>query len=231
MDFNCDGAPHPSPDSCPNSRCDTSDFRFVETGVWDDFDSGCSGGIFSMKSIDTIRKLKTPSAIDFSKPLVIYDTSQFPLVDGRSPWHVDCPYFANPCPKRSWSLPSPVWYLGKTHEKNYFLFRFVSRQTIRQGERNREFASISYILQTDGSLNFKDAPVAVLNSERQARASHNQGTPLLTKQFGTPSNIQRYDRVYDVCGRLLNASSDKGRGANRASMIYFVKKANSRNNF
>jgi hypothetical protein len=205
------------------SHCDTLkrtgvDLAFFATGLWDDFECGCGGDIIELLSIDTIRQIKA-WPIDFDKPLEISDTAHFSFASQWtcSLWAAHCPdtqNFCYPChPLRSFPI---IWQLGKTANGNYFLFRSVARHSD---------ATIEYILQTDGSLNFKGATVAVKDSEKRAGRSHKVPGPALVKRFGIPAADTYGDKIYDIRGRLINAAFDRMRRVSHAPMVFIVKRA------
>ena len=121
-------------------------------------------------------------------------------------------------------MPPPTWYLAESREHDYYLFKFTSRKTVRVTDKpDREQVSISYILQTNGSLNFKGATVGVLNSATQSGRLRVATGPALTKRFGTPGADLRLDKIYDVRGRLIHAGTGAVKFTNRAPMVYIVK--------
>jgi hypothetical protein len=229
--LDCVSGPVSPVGTCHRRDCDSSDLFFENTGFWDNFAEGCGGTILSIQSNDTLRELKNFTAIDFNNPLPVTDTSLFVNVRRDSSrcttWTVQCPYFENPCPPLPWSAPLPTWYIGKTNEGNYFLFKFYNRGIVHEavtGE-SREVVTMYYILQTDGSLNFRDAPAAVLNSERQTHPSDKYSGPALEKRFGIPSAVQRCDKIYDVRGRLITAARSQKKAMNHAPQVFIVKRA------
>jgi hypothetical protein len=218
--------------NCPNqcdlpSHCDTVkragvDMVFLSTGFWDDFECGCGGNMLQLLSGDTIRELKKTSSINFGKPLAISDTAYFSSVrqSSCSLWTANCPDTQNSCyPCHPLQTFPVIWNLGRTHDGNYYLFRSVARHTD---------ATINYILQTDGSLDFKGATVAVLNPAKKYDRLQNASGPGIVKRFGTPMADQRFEKIYDVRGRLIKAASGAVKFSNRAPIVYIVKKTNGR---
>jgi hypothetical protein len=204
--------------------CDSSDLYCSRGAFWDDFDDGCGGQQMGLQSRETIRELKNVSAVDFSRPLSITDTALFPLVT-----IVGCPYFVNPYSTANWpdvsykwAPPPLIWYLSKTKEGNYYLFRFIDRQPYY----GATCATISYILQTDGSLNFKGAGIVAVNSVNRAGPSQSAMAAPRQRRFGAPSLIRPGEKLFDVRGRMFQAPPGGPRGTDRTAMIYFIVKGN-----
>jgi hypothetical protein len=226
----CDSQPTSPQGACVLPRCQSSDLFFRQTGLWDDFKAGCGGSILAIVSYDTIWELKKPQEMDFTRPLVLSDTSLFSYAPRNhaspcSTWQVQCPYFENICSRPSWSMPAPVWYLAKTREGAWFIFRFSNRQSSRDsaGILDGEVVTVKAILQTDGSLNFRNAAVAALNPVQAAGVQRGRPGQVLVKRFGDPGACGVWGKAYDVRGRLIAAPSAKSRSVKYIPMVYIVK--------
>jgi hypothetical protein len=211
--------------NCPStcdipSHCDTikkggQDLAFFATGFWDDFECGCGGNMLELLSNDTIVKINKISSIDFNKSLIVSDTMLFSNTSQSvcSLWTANCPDTQNSCfpcrPRRSVSI---VWNLGKTHEGNYYLFRAVARH---------DAATINYIFQTDGSLNFKGVTVGVINDANRTGRLQTASDASLVKRFGIPPTNACMDQIYDTRGRQISSALGV---SGRASMIFIAKK-------
>jgi hypothetical protein len=210
------------PSNCADLNKGSVDLSFFHFGFWDDFTCGCGGEMLSLVSNDTIRYITNLSAFDVSKPLNINDTTLFkiPTVFERTKcngWTAPCPYFQNPCPvcktgpASNWTPPPSVWYLTRTDEGNYVLFRFTARSPK---------AAISYVLQTDGSLNFKGATAAL--TRPAANLMHSSSKTYITK-IGPLSKVPGGARAYDIRGRAIHSSSQASAQPNRAPMLYIIQ--------
>jgi hypothetical protein len=201
---------------------------FFSTGLWDNTDVGCGGKIYGILSKYFIRELKS-SFIDFSQPLNVLDTAFYsiPKQNACSLWTAKCQSIDNPCSSdHSFRPIQTIWYLGMTHEGNYFLFRSYSRESVYDSlsKKNLPAANVTFFLQTDGSLDFKGAKVSVADLTKNNLFIQNASGPSLVKKFGIPPALKAGDNVYDIRGRLICGSAGAARQLNRASMIFIVKR-------
>lgn len=199
------------------------DFAYFATGFWDDLLGGCGGTIYSVLSKDTVWLAKKPDIINKEKIIKLSDTTLFErITEVRTSdlTEIACPDFLNPCGSwyKSWT-PSPVeWYIGRTNESQYFLFRFISNYSIYDStiDFTHSQATIHYILQTDGSLNFNQISKVIHNNP----SVHTN----YKKETGAFLTFGKYPHdagaVFDIQGRRIKMPLNELKNGKMPAKLY-----------
>lgn len=240
VDDECEVPPAINAEAYERPKCGISDFYFVYMGYWDNGGQGCGGDIIGIESYDTLWHLNEPLSEDISIGQVLSDTSRFTVsyTNAENPfssttWSAVCPLFKKPCSwDTDWMPQPPVWYLSKTREGTYVLFRFISEQREMRNapaEESGSFVTITYIHQTDGSLDFGEKPVP--SSAPVPRTQHNPrnpSQPLPQKEIQFDNQIISQDtyRLYDLRGRLIKAPENEKHRLNSGTNVLITKKKN-----
>jgi hypothetical protein len=182
------------------------DLFFLSIGCWDALGDG--GQVLALQSKDTIYKLKNLQSLDLTTPFNITDTSHFspafPIMgmDSIIIGQAICP--------SSWGTSSTTWYLGKTKENNFYLFRYLSQIQVKDSTNQYSvlITRITTIVQTDGTLDFNGAITSVIHSSQASLKGKLNRQSSLTKHLWIPSNTGKED-VYDIQGKHLSISSDR----------------------
>lgn len=200
-------------DSTVYKRADI-DLAYFPTSLWDDFLCGCGGVIYSLLSKDTMWYVKKTIDFNTNTPLKLSDTSQFESLanpDNGYLSQAQCPYFQNPCPSYcgEWTQPLSHWFIGRTKESKYFMFRFVDNKTIYDSltGSTHEQTKIHCLLQNDGTLDFVGAKItSVLHKNKTYNRSSDNKNRLFLITGGrskkTPSGV-----IYNLQGRKLDIPS------------------------
>lgn len=191
------------------------DLVYFPVIMWDDFDCGCGGTVYSLLSKDTMWYVKKTDDFNTNTPLNFSDTDQFEcLAKSYNNYlsQADCIDFQNPCPSYcgEWTQPYSHWFIGRTKESKFFMFQFVDRMTVYDSltKSIHEQTKIHCLLQDDGSLDFVGAKItSVFNkNEKFNRSSGNKKGLFLIS--GSRSTKIPSGAIYNLQGRKMNISSD-----------------------
>jgi hypothetical protein len=200
---------------------------FFPTMFWDDFQCGCGGQTFSLLSKDTIWNLSNPDNLNLNILLPINDTLQFKTQTFNYNGYISCAYcpsFTNPCPLcySNWTPPKVKWFLGKTNEHKYFLFKYVSSNPVKDSLSQKSYlvTKIHYIVQTDGSLDFSGANVTAVKKVWTNQHFNKSNKQIITTKIN--GYFSPNDKVYDIRGQRVKISGNNNLRKREAFKLYII---------
>jgi hypothetical protein len=207
-------------DSTDNYLCNShdssgSDLFFRRLWNWDNFQCGCGGGTYGMLSYNPIYIIKATASTYFKDKLDTADTAAITPVMIDTMFYktcptrlIICPIFANPCPMcdESWTMQPNYWTLGTTTAGNKYLIRFDSLYMEYDSLQHfwKDYSLVTFILQTDGSLNFSEAFESPITNQNFKSVKPKKVLNTISKKLLTNDIAFKNNYIYDIQGKRIN---------------------------